>query len=100
MNIELHIERLVLDGLPVESSQGALIRSAVEAELGRLLAGNGLNPELLSGGALGSLRAGGIQLEHDFTAPQLGGQIAGAVHRRIAGDSGGSPNKDTYMKEA
>jgi hypothetical protein len=95
MNIELHIERLVLDGLPVESRQGALIQSAVEAELARLLAGNGLRPELLSGGAVGSLRAGGIQLEQGFSAPHLGEQIAGAVHSGIAADSGGAPNKET-----
>jgi hypothetical protein len=93
MKINLHIERLVLDGLPVGSHQGALIQSAIEAELARLLAGNGLEPELVSGGALGSLRAGGIRLEQDSTAPQLGEQIAGAVHRRIASDSGGAPNR-------
>jgi hypothetical protein len=93
MKINLHIERLVLDGLPVESHQGASIQSAIEAELARLLAVDGLKPELLSGGAIGSLRTGGIRLERNFTAPQLGEQIAGAVHRRIAGDSGGAPNK-------
>ncbi|MBO0859241.1 MAG: hypothetical protein J2P21_12325 [Chloracidobacterium sp.] len=91
MNIELYIERLVLDGLPVQSHQGALIQSAVEAELERLLTGDGLMPELLSGGAIGSLRAGGVQLEQDFNAPRLGARIAGAVHRRIAADSGGAP---------
>jgi hypothetical protein len=98
MNIELHIERLILDGLPVESRQGALIQSAVEAELARLLASDGLNPELLSGGALGSLRAGDIQLERDGAAPHLGTQIAGAVHRRIAGNFGAAPSKETQMK--
>jgi hypothetical protein len=91
MNIKLHIERLVLDGLPVEAHQGALIQSAVETELERLIAGDGLRPELLSGGEFGSLRAGGVQFEQEFNAPRLGIRIAGALHRRIAADSGGAP---------
>ena len=97
MKINLHIERLVLDGLPVESRQRALIQSAIETELARLLAINRLNPELLSGGALSSLRAVDIQLERDGTAPHLGKQIAGALHRQIAGNSGSAPNKDNQF---
>ena len=30
MNIDLHIERLILDGLPIEHNQGSLVKSAVE----------------------------------------------------------------------
>jgi len=95
MNIDLHIERLILDGLPVESHQGPLIQSAVEAELARLLAGAGLNPELLSGGEVNSLRTRGIQLEQGFSAPYLGEQIAGAVHSRLSADSVIAPNMET-----
>ena len=42
MNIKLHIERLVLDGLPVTRSQGPLVQAAMEAELARLMAEGGL----------------------------------------------------------
>ena len=52
MNIHVHIERLVLDGLPVAPGRGDLVREAVEAELTRLLAEGGLVPGLTSGGAL------------------------------------------------
>jgi len=38
MNINLHIERLVLDGVAVRSGEAALVQMTVEAELGRLLA--------------------------------------------------------------
>ena len=38
MNINLHIERLMLDGLSIASGEAALVQMAVEAELGRLLA--------------------------------------------------------------
>jgi len=52
MNINLHVERLVLDGLPVTRSQGPLLQAAVEAELASLLAKDGLPPYLAVGGAL------------------------------------------------
>lgn len=37
MNINLHIEKLVLDGLPVGTHEGPLVQAAVEAELARLI---------------------------------------------------------------
>ena len=42
-NIHLHIERLILDGLPIERAQGPHVQAAVEAELARLLTENGLD---------------------------------------------------------
>lgn len=80
MNINVHIERLILDGLPVARSQGPLIRAAVEAELARLLAADGLAAGLLAGGALPSVPASAIQLTSNTNPTQLGQQIAQAVH--------------------
>jgi hypothetical protein len=87
MNIELHIERLILDGLPVEMRERAFIQSALEAELARLLAENGLAPMLMEGGALPQLSAGSVQLTNDMTPPGLGQQIAGAVYAGIGNES-------------
>ena len=42
MNINVHIERLILDGLPVKGSDGSIIQAAVETELSRLLGEQGL----------------------------------------------------------
>lgn len=96
MNIELHIERLILDGLTVEPGQRAEVQAAVEAELTRLLATGELNPELLSGGAVRSLGAGEIQVTNQTSAAQLGNHIAQAVHSGIgtegAGHSRGGSN--------
>lgn len=83
MNINLHIERLILDGLPIESRHHAQVQAAVEAELARLLTDGGLHSELLSGGALQSLRAGAIRVTNETGATQLGAQIAGAVYGGI-----------------
>jgi hypothetical protein len=40
--VNVHIDRLVLDGLPVGSHEGPLVGAAVEAELARLFTEGGL----------------------------------------------------------
>ncbi|MFI5101921.1 MAG: hypothetical protein ACHP9V_00980 [Terriglobales bacterium] len=81
MKIHLHIERLVLDGLPVD--QPRILRNALEQELaGRLMEG-GLSPELRSGGAVPHVRGGAIELGQGSHPARLGTQIAGAVYRGI-----------------
>lgn len=80
MNIKLHVERLILDGLPVANAERPLLQAAVEAELARLLAEGGLSPALQGGGARPSLRAGGIELQGEGNPANLGAQIAGAVY--------------------
>lgn len=83
MNINVHIDRLILDGLPVTHSQGPSVQAAVEVELARLLAAEGPNPALLSGGALPSVRAGNIEVTSENSPLQLGQQIAQAVYQGI-----------------
>ena len=83
MNINLHIERLILDGLPVEAGHGAAIREAVETELARLLAGED-SANHLSGGAVPSVRAAEIRLAQRDTPGQLGRQIAGSIYGGIS----------------
>lgn len=79
MNINLHIEHLVLDGIPLGPGQRPLLQAAVEAELTRLLSSGGLNGALQTGGALYQVKATNIQLANDGSPAQLGEQIAGAV---------------------
>lgn len=83
MNINLHIERLVLDGIPLGPGQRLLLQVAVEAELTRLLENSGLSDALQSGGALYSVRTAGIQLANNATPERVGEQIARAVYRGI-----------------
>jgi hypothetical protein len=84
MNINLHIERLVLDGLPIEARDGPAVRMAIETELTRLLTQNGGTPGLQTGTALPSVRADSIQLTALHSLAQLGQQIAGSVHNGIS----------------
>ena len=83
MNINLHIERLILDGLPFAPAHSAQVQAAVEAELSRLLSAGGLHANLQSGAALPSVRADALQLSADSHPTQLGRQIAQAVYGGI-----------------
>ena len=80
MNIKLHIERLVLDGLQLERGQGPHIQAAIEAELTRLLTEQGLAGAFQNGVRLPSLPAAPLQLNHGSTPAQLGTQIAHSVY--------------------
>lgn len=60
MKIELYIDRLILDGLPLEKRHAPVVRAAVEKELTRLLFAQGLGHEWQSGGAVPKVRASGI----------------------------------------
>jgi len=80
MNIQLHIERLVLDGVPLEPGGQRGLQMAVEAELTKLLADGGLNPAFLSGGAVPHMPAPAIHLGRGNNPSQVGTQIAQAVY--------------------
>lgn len=83
MHINLHIERLVLDGISLLPNERPLLQTAVETELTRLLVSGGLSDALQSGGALCNVRTPGIQLATGGSPSRLGEQIAGAVYGGI-----------------
>jgi hypothetical protein len=83
MNIQVHIERLILDGVALAPGERPRLQAAVESELARLLVEGGLSPELWGGGVLPSVRAGDIQLAGDRDAVGLGRQLAGATYEGI-----------------
>jgi hypothetical protein len=85
MKIRLHIERLVLDGLPVTGAQGPQIKAALETELRRLLSVHGVSRELASGGAVPSVRAPGLAIARGASAARVGTQIARSLHGGIGG---------------
>jgi hypothetical protein len=81
MKINVHIERLVLDGIAVENS--ARLRGAVETELASHLAQYGLAHAFRQGGAHSFLNAGEIAWDGSKSEAQLGKRIAGAVYGGI-----------------
>src|SRR5262245_41606656 len=78
MNTNVHIERLVLDGLPVESGEGDLVQAAVETELTRLLVEHGFS--FSSAADVPRLSAEPIHLTHGSKPSSLGHQIAQAIY--------------------
>ena len=81
MKINVHIERLVLEGLPLSRAQGPLVQRAVEAELARLFgASGGLAPDLRSAGTIPSAVGSPVQYASEASPRQLGTQIAQSVH--------------------
>ena len=83
MKINLHIERLILDGLPISPDQKHLVQASVEAELSRMLSEGGLAQELASGGAVPSVGAGEIQVASGEASHGLGKKIAKSLYKGI-----------------
>lgn len=100
MNIDVHIERLILDGLPVAGVQGSVLQAGVEAELTRLLGKEGLSG--MSATVVERLSGGMIQLAGESKPAYLGQQIAQSIYAamepnraasRSRAYSGGGPRK-------
>lgn len=83
MNIRLHIERLILDGVALSAAERPHLQAAMEMELGRLLEERGIASGLESGVALDSVRGGAVQLGHHPSGKGLGRQVARAVYGGI-----------------
>jgi hypothetical protein len=83
LNVNLNIERLVLEGFQLRPGEHMLVRAAVESELSRLLTERGVSPQLLRGGALPRLDAGDMRLSGGETPRQVGAQIARALYGGI-----------------
>jgi len=83
MNVRLHIERLILEDLPITRSQRALVQGAVEQELARLIEVNGVGADTVAGGARASVPPTVMHMGEGMTPVQLGQQIAQAVYQGI-----------------
>lgn len=88
MKLAVHIERLVLDGLPVASHNGPAVGAAVEAELARLFTDKEITPDWGTGTVLPRLHGGSIHITHDARPSAVGQEIAAAVHRSISQTGG------------
>ena len=79
MNVNLHIERLVLDGLELERGHEPALRAALEAELTRLIADGGA-ARLASAENVPRVSAPDIETAGDGDTARLGRQIARSVY--------------------
>jgi hypothetical protein len=82
VNIELHIERLVLDGIDAPPGLSEPLREGVSAELTRLLRDGGLADTVMRRGEVARLSAPPAELS--ATGPNnLGRQLASAIYAGI-----------------
>jgi len=83
MKIDLHIERLILDGLTSSYQERERIGKSLEAELVRLLEQNGLDATLTRGGAIASVKSENIRISSDVSAETAGRRIANSIYKGI-----------------
>jgi hypothetical protein len=82
MKINFHVERLVLEGVPLDLANPAQLKTALERELTRMLQ-TGLRDEISAGGAFERIRGATITLGRELTPNDLGSSIAQAVHAGV-----------------
>ncbi|MBA3242258.1 MAG: hypothetical protein H0T60_13600 [Acidobacteria bacterium] len=80
MNVNLHIERLILDGLDLEQGHEPLLRAALETELTRLITDGDAATRLMPARAVPRVSAPGIETAGGGDPAQLGRQIARSVY--------------------
>ncbi len=95
MNINLHIERLVLDGINLAPNQRHLLQASVEAELTRLLSEGGLNTQLNESLSTPHLQAPQISINPAMSSAHLGQQIAASVYQNIGNEGTHTTRKES-----
>jgi hypothetical protein len=83
MNINLHIDRLILDGVNVPHSQRHLLQTSVESELTRLFTKGGVPQHLANRGISPQVPAGAIDMSSGNDPVRLGQRIAQSVYGGI-----------------
>lgn len=82
MEINLHIKRLVLEGVDISSGQNDLLKASMTNELTQLINRGGLASSLVGGASLKRVTANSIQVS-DRKSRVLGQQIALSVYGGI-----------------
>jgi hypothetical protein len=79
MNINLHIQELILEGIDIPRSQRELLQTVIESELSRLFTENGVPNGFQEGGNIADLPAN-LQLAKNAHPQEMGQQIAQSIY--------------------
>ena len=85
MTVRIHIERLVLDGMPMTAGESRRVQAAVQHELARLVTLDGLRPETRTGAVMPTAKGSAFNPPRGAGAKELGRHIAQSVHGGIGG---------------
>lgn len=80
--VTLHIERIVLDGLPLGAAQAAQLQAALQGELARLLQRDAACAPF-AGGAMPRLAAPALQVSMPVRPLELARAIAHSVYQSL-----------------
>lgn len=83
MNIHVHIDRIVVDGVGTTADQADIVKSAVHDELVRLLTQYGVSSALAQGGDYPSMDSGVLQVRPRMSPAAVGSGIGHALHEGL-----------------
>jgi hypothetical protein len=86
MTITIDIEHLILEDISLTAAQQRFLQAALQTELARLIANDGLAEELLGHDTVPLIRADSIEIAGELNPESLGQQIAQAVYRGLNDD--------------
>jgi hypothetical protein len=84
MIINLHIDRVVVDGVSLEQGSERHVRAAVERELSSLLMTRGVPTSMLGGGAVPGVRENSAHLEKASTPTAVGREVARSIYGSLS----------------
>ncbi|MEA5513590.1 hypothetical protein [Nodularia sp. UHCC 0506] len=79
MNINLQIDRIILEGVDLSLRQRRQLQAAIETELSRLMTVNGVPQSLQNGGNIPKLPAS-LNITNNFQPTLMGAQIAQSIY--------------------
>ncbi len=82
MNLQVHIERLILDGIDIQSIQQQMLQTAIEIELTRLITQNEELPGPSTGIGDPHMKGGLWNISNRYVY-QISQQVAQAIHPQI-----------------
>lgn len=84
MNVNLHIDSIVLDGIELGQGQGTLLQQAVCSNLIRSLMQHGVGPSLGNSCDRDLIRSSSIRLGSRVDVAKDGPQLAGSIYASVA----------------
>jgi hypothetical protein len=81
-SMSLHIDRMVIDGVPLSAGQCSHLKAAVLKEFRRLMQSDGLGSDFQSG-AVSALEAPSIRISPATHPAEMGRQIARSIHKTL-----------------
>lgn len=84
MNVNLRIDRLILNGVDLESGEADTLRSAIRSELASMILRHGLEDRFVESHSSPGLRGNNVTVSTVNDPAKLGRQIAQSVYGAIS----------------